>query len=303
MDLFNIYKTKVCSFGIKIIYDDIRYHNLRSIPVLNYLGYKRFTYPKSWQGYDIDLIPYEYIKDRELDAEFLPKNLVCITNQYYEREESQFSINKTIKKYLADRESNLVLVIDKKDLDIKGKLRPLDEEYFINCIFTLEDIYQSIEERYLLQDLHFKFHNTRNLFFQEMSILIKEISNDEVINFKDFFELIFDYPYLPLWNFFIEIFGFKGFNIPATKNERKPLKNFFMRRIEQKDLKLERMLKRFIDNLNLKYIHLLNPHLLKKTVHSNFKDKIDEFIKKILTIDDESIRNRLLIYLKDYYIN
>jgi len=300
LDILNFYKLKVCNPGIKIIYDNIQYHDLRSFPLLNYFGFNFFTYPYSWwKVFKADFLPYQYIPDRSLTAENLPKNLVCITNQYYETNEPIYSINKTIKKFITKSENNLVLLLDKKNLEIKGKVRPLDEEAFIQCAYSYEEIYNEIKKKYYDVGFEFLFQNTKNLFFQDMAILISEISDEEIKNFKDFFNNIYKYPYSPIWPFFTKIFGRKGSSIPTTRIERETLTKFFQRRFELKQSKLEKILKKFLEELNLTYLHLLDPILLRRNVNANFSQKIEKFKRRIYNIqDDDILRNKFLSYIK-----
>ena len=297
MNIFDIYKAKICSSGIKIIYDETEYHYLRSIPLLNFLGYDLFTYPYSWSVYNSDFTSYKYIIDKELRVKKLPEKLVCITNQYYEKQETQFSINKTIKKYLLNPNCSLLLFLDKKDLEIQGKLRPLNEEHFIKYVYSYDEIYRNIREKYEDEGLDFTFHNTKNLYFQDISILIQKISNDEVVNYRDLFENMCLYPYLPIWGFFTKIFGTKGHYIPAKKNEKKILLSFFQKRIELRSTRLEKSVKIFLDELIQRYIHCLNPVLLRQNIKVNFQTQIDEFKKTVKNFKDELIRKRFLAYL------
>ena len=130
-----------------------------------------------------------------------------------------------------------------------------------------------------------------------VSILIQKISNEEVINYRDLLENMCLYPYLPIWSFFTKIFGTKGHDIPATKNEKKTLLSFFEKRIELRGKRLEKSVKIFLDELIQRYNHCLNPVLLSQNIKVNFHRQIDEFKKAVKSFKDELIRKRFLAYL------
>ncbi len=297
LDLFEIYKSKICSTGIKIIYDSVEYTYLRTIPLLNYFSFNIFTYPYSWRGgYNNDFSDYQYILDKFLMSDNLPENLVCITNQYYEENEQQYSINKTIRKYLKNKNHNLIIVIDKKNLSIKGKFRPLDEEYFIHFIYSYDELYQNLRQKYNQEGFSFSFQNSKNLFFQELSILIELISNDKIVNFKDLFENLIYYPYLPIWHFFSQLFGRKGTSIPSSRREIAQLANFFQIRFEMKKSKIEKILKKFLEELSLTNIHLLDPVNIRKIIKNGFSQELEKFKNRINNIQDKTMKRRF------YYI-
>ena len=217
---------------------------------------------------------------------------MCITNQYYEEYEQQFSINKTIRKYLKNKNHNLIIVIDKKNLSIKGKFRPLDEEYFIHFTYSYDELYQNLREKYNLEGFSFSFQNSKNLFFQELSILIELISNDKIVNFRDLFENLFYYPYLPIWHFFSQAFGRKGTSMPSSRKEIAQLANFFQIRFEMKKSKIEKILKKFLEDLSLTSIHLLDPINIRKIVKNGFSQELGKFKNRINKIQDETMKRR-----------
>ena len=301
-DRFNIYKTKITSpsYGIKLIQDNIDPHNLRSLSAFNLFGFMLFTYPKSWNVFNKDFIFGQYILDRNINEKNIPHNLICITNQYYEMFESQFSINKTIRKYLRHPKKNLLLILDKKKLLLKGKVRSLDEEQFVKSIFTYEEIYHEINSIYELNNFQFLFQNSKNLYFQDMAILINEISGVKIKNFSEFFDKIFEFPYLPIWSFFTQIFGPKCLYLPSTEIEYKYLINFFLKRIELKYSEIGALLKKLVNQLRSTRVAFLNPNLRKKMMDSTFYRNLVILDDKIMNLNDELLKNRFYQYI--YYL-
>lgn len=289
----------MCSPGIKILHDNIKYHNLRSIDLLSYFGFDLFTYPHSWRVYNADFTPYRYILDKNLNSMDLPKFLVCITNQHYEESFSVYSIKKTINSFLANPENTLILVLDKSDLEIKGKFRPLDQEPFINCNFSFEEIYSQVKGSYKAEQFEFIFHNSKNLFFQDMTILVSEISNEDVKNFKEIFENIYKFPYLPIWSFFTESFGRKGEKLYATKNELKRIITFFRRRVEVSESIMKGSLRLFLDEI-ISNLDFIEPIINRKKVRAAFLPQIKKFAERVKNIEDELLRNRLIKYIEKY---
>ncbi|MHA1232444.1 MAG: hypothetical protein ACTSPQ_17575 [Candidatus Helarchaeota archaeon] len=297
MDKFEIYKSKIISYqyGIKLIYDEIKYHHLRALGLMEFFGFDKFTYPRSWR-YLSDIYNGTYILDRDLNKNNLPQNLVCITNQYYEIYESQFSINHTIRKYLSSLDKNLVIITDKKKFNIRGKQRPLDEEYFIECIFSYENLYNEVNKYYENYGLQLILQNTKNLYFQDMSLLIYEISNIEINTIKEFFENLFQFPYLPIWNYFTLVFGSKGQNLPLIKYDLNNLTNFFNRRLEIRNSVLKRILKKFSEQLFLEHIELLDMRIRKNKISNEIKEKIRKFKNKISSLNEELLERRFKKY-------
>jgi len=303
LNVFEIYRNELDSPGIKIIYDIKEFHHLRSIPLLNYFRLNIFTFPYSWRkAFQNDIFTYEYILDRNLDKKNLPRNLVCISIQYYETNESVYSINKTIKKFIANPTHNLILVLDRKDLEIKGKVRPLDEEEFIRNTYSFEELYEIVKERYKNEGFKFNFHNSHNLYFQDLTILISKISNEDVRDFKKMFKNLINYPYLPVWNFFTSILGRK---YEKMNNFREMIENlvvFFKRRLEIKASIVKKTMHDLLDQLN-NHVDLLDPSTRKRLTIENFSEQIKIFKKRIETINDPLLKMRYLNYIENMFKN
>ncbi|MHA1756752.1 MAG: hypothetical protein ACTSVV_08285 [Promethearchaeota archaeon] len=294
--IFN--KLKSPKYGIKLIYDDIEKAHLRSLGAIDFFGFNQYTFPKSWKIYETDIYNGQFILDRNLNSDNLPPHLICLTNQYYETYESMYSINKTIKLYLNNTYKNLILVVDTEKLWIKGKVRPLNEEPFINEIFSYDDLFKIIQKEYENNNFYFLLQDTKNLYFQDLSILIDKICNEEINRLEDLFNNIFKYPFLPIWNFFSSIFGQKGSNIPLQNEQFSKFLKFFIRRIETKESKLKKILKNFINELYPNNIDYLDENLRKNKLTNQIYNNASKFYKKILMIDQPLLKRRFFKFYK-----
>ncbi|MHA1327031.1 MAG: hypothetical protein ACTSRH_06885 [Promethearchaeota archaeon] len=302
MKKFNILYDIITSptYGIKLIHDEIKYHNLRSQSLMEFFGFEKFTYPKSWiyssDTHLYDIYYGEYILDRKLLKNNLPDNLICITVQYYEENESQYSINHTIRKYLNARNKNLVIITDEKNFEIRGKQRPLNEEYFINHILSYDKLFNEVLNYYMNFGFHLKLQNSKNLYFHDMSLLIYEITNIEITSFKEFYNNLFQFPFLPIWNFFTNIFGKKGQKLPLMKTDLERLTNFFIKRLEVQNSILKSLLKNFTEDLYSKHIEFLDEKLRNRKITSEMRKNIRIFKKKISNLKEKLIQKRFIKY-------
>ncbi|MHA1280970.1 MAG: hypothetical protein ACTSQP_00575 [Promethearchaeota archaeon] len=293
MNRINIYFENILSTGIHIVYDNVNYHHLRSIPFLYHLNFTNYTYPKKWNNLNKDFIPYNYILDRDILRDNLPEKLVCITNQYYEINESQYSINKTIKKFI-NSPNTLILVLDKRNFEIMGKMRPLEEENFITYIYSYDELYNMIRQLYQNEGFSFILKNTKNLFFQDNALLLNEIDGIEINTFDDFFKNLINCPYLPIWDFFSYIFGIRGEYLEREKIKK--LISFLRYRIELKYSQLKKFINSLFDNL-LDNTHYLDPVYRIKITKEGYNNEFNNFRRKLEEIKNELLKQKFLKYL------
>ncbi len=190
--------------------ENSRWHLLRGLPALQYLGVSDFTYPTSWcqfnRGKRYTESDYEYHVVSGIPEIPTPEpDFGAITNGYYENE-TPYTIKHLIDRYT--RTDQLLLVLsDAKRLTPQGGRRPLYQEPFVDAIGSYESIYQSFERVYKESGWQLPLSDTKNLYIQDNAILYEFVTDETVSTTTELFEILPEAPFLPLYDVFAPIFG------------------------------------------------------------------------------------------------
>jgi hypothetical protein len=203
--------------GVYFIYDELnRSKNreklcaLRKYPALLRLGWDRMTCPKSWQKVDqwttnqfeLEAPEFVHMDDVEIPPE---RDLVAISDQYYEDKLPLFSLSAIINSYTRNS-ARMVVGTESKDFQMSGTTRPLREMDFLERTLNYHNIYEAFETRYQELGYRFPVKHSLNVFVQENALLFEEVTGSQVSSLLEFFEVLPEAPYLPIWRTFSDIF-------------------------------------------------------------------------------------------------
>ena len=203
--------------GVYFVYDELNRSEereklcaLRKYPALLRLGWDRMTCPKSWQKVDqwatnqFELEAPEFIHMD--DIEIPPKrDLVAISDQYYEDKLPLFSLSSIINSYTRNS-ARMVVGAESKDFQINSTIRPLREMDFIKQEFNYRRVYEAFETRYEEFGYQFSVKHSLNVFVQENALLFEEVTGSRINSLLEFFEVLPEAPYLPIWQTLSDIF-------------------------------------------------------------------------------------------------
>ncbi|UTF55587.1 hypothetical protein [Natronosalvus rutilus] len=203
--------------GVYFIYDELyrsekreKLCALRKYPALFRLGWDRMTCPKSWQKVDqwetnqFELEAPEFVHMD--DVEIPPKrDLVAISDQYYEDKLPLFSLSSIINSYTRSS-ARMIVGAGSKDFQMSGTIRPLREMDFLKRELNYYRVYEAFETRYEEFGYQFPVKHSLNIFVQENALLFEEVTGRRVSSLPKFFEILPEAPYLPIWRTFSDIF-------------------------------------------------------------------------------------------------
>jgi hypothetical protein len=233
--------SKTQDAAVGYIWDPIensRWHLLRGLPALQYMGISDFTYPTSWcqfnRGKRYTESDYEYhVVSGIPDVPDPAPDFGAITNRYYETE-TPYTI-----KYLIDRyttvDALLLVLTDDKRLTPQGGRRPLYQEPFVEAVGSYESIYQTFEEAYSEAGWDLPLTDTKNLFIQDNAILYEYVTDEAVSTTTELFTVLPEAPFLPLYDVFTELFGREdepGASPLGSEDEIVELARWLRRRVE-----------------------------------------------------------------------
>jgi hypothetical protein len=199
--------------GVGYLWDPIensRWHLLRGLPALQYLGISDFTYPTSWcqfnRGKRYTESAYEYhVVSGIPDVPTPEPEFGAITNKYYETE-TPYTIKHLIDRYT--RTDQLLFVLaDEKRLTPQGGRRPLYQEPFVDAIGSYESVYNAFAQAYREAGWKFPLSDTKNIYIQDNAILHEFVTGEVVSTTTKLFDRLPEAPFLPLYDAFMPIFG------------------------------------------------------------------------------------------------
>lgn len=190
--------------------ENSRWHLLRGLPALQYLGISDFTYPTSWcqfnRGKRYTESDYKYhVVSGIPDIPTPEPEFGAITNRYYETE-TQYTIKHLIDRYTRADELLFVLA-DEKRLTPQGGRRPLYQEPFVDAIGSYESVYNAFTKAYREAGWKFPLSDTKNLYVQDNAILYEFVTDETVSTTTELFEVLPEAPFLPLYDVFASLFG------------------------------------------------------------------------------------------------
>jgi hypothetical protein len=227
--------------AVGYIWDPIensRWHLLRGLPALQYMGISDFTYPTTWcqfnRGKRYTESDYEYhVVSRIPDVPDPAPDFGAITNRYYETE-TPYTIKYLIDQYTAV-DALLLVLTDNKRLTPQGGRRPLYQEPFVEAIGSYESIYQTFTEVYSEAGWPLPLTDTKNLFIQDNATLYEYVLDETVSTTTELFTILPEAPFLPLYDVFTELFGRTdelGASPLGSEDEIDELDRWLRRRIE-----------------------------------------------------------------------
>jgi len=227
--------------AVGYIWDPIensRWHLLRGLPALQYMGISDFTYPTTWcqfnRGKRYTESDYEYhVVSRIPDVPDPAPDFGAITNRYYETE-TPYTIKYLIDRYTAV-DALLLVLTDNKRLTPQGGRRPLYQEPFVEAIGSYESIYQTFTEVYSEAGWPLPLTDTKNLFIQDNATLYEYVLDETVSTTTELFTVLPETPFLPLYDVFTELFGRTdelGASPLGSEDEIDELARWLRRRIE-----------------------------------------------------------------------
>jgi hypothetical protein len=182
------------------------HRQLRALPAMAYLGYKVFTYPKSWsqlagtETYSL----FEHSHTHINDMNVLDAPTCVITNQNYE--EHTPNTIAALRNIPRAEEGRLAICADQRKFQIQGAKRPLRDQHNV-ITRSYEEVYDTFEEHYAEEGYTMPLSDTRNLFLQDNAILYQEVSESTVNGSVELLEVVSEAPYLPLYGSLCRIFN------------------------------------------------------------------------------------------------
>lgn len=190
--------------------ENSRWHLLRALPAMGYLGISEFTYPTSWcqfnRGSRYTEFDYDYhVVSGMPDIPDPEPDLGAVTNRYYETE-TQYTIKYLINRYTYV-DTLLLVLADEKQFTPQGGRRPLYQEPFVESIGTYESLYQTFEDVYNATDWDLPLTDTKNLYMQDNANLYEFVTDDSVSTTVELFDVLPEAPFLPLYDACSDIFA------------------------------------------------------------------------------------------------
>lgn len=203
--------------GVYFVYDELNRSEkreklcaLRKYPALLRLGWNRMTCPKSWQKVDqwstnqfeFEAPEFFHMNEVEIPPE---RDLTAISDQYYEDKLPLFSLSSIINSYTRSS-ARMVVGAGSKNFQINGTNRPLREMGFLKEELNYRQVYEAFETRYEELGYRFPIKHSMNVFVQENALLFEEVTGKRVDSLLEFFEVLPETPYLPIWRTLSDIF-------------------------------------------------------------------------------------------------
>jgi hypothetical protein len=231
--------------GVYFVYDELNRNEareklcaLRKYPALLRLGFHRLTCPKSWQKIDqwsSDQFEFEAPEFVHMDdiAESPDRDLAAISDQYYEDKLPVFSLSQVVDRYTVS-DARMVVGGDDRSFETAGAHRPLSEMEFVEEAYNYRDVYSAFENRYKGLGYHFPLDYCLNVYVQENALLYELVTDNSIRSTSDFFDILPEAPYLPVWTDFTQIFtaGVDHGTRLLDDTERTGLAKWLRRRIE-----------------------------------------------------------------------
>lgn len=218
------------------------FRQLRILPAMSYLGYKVFTYPKSWsQLAGTETYPlFDHSHTNITNMDVLDGPTCVITNHNYE-ENTPDTIGKLRNVPRVD-DGRLAICADQKNFRIQGAKRPLRDQHNV-ITRSYQDIYDIFEEHYAEAGYTMPLSDTKNLFLQDNAILFEEVSGSAVHGSEELFDVLSDAPYLPLYESLCRVFNRDDSfgSSPLTADEVSEFMKWMRRRVEWDNKTAERV--------------------------------------------------------------
>lgn len=231
---------------VAIVHDDVPetyWWLLRSLPALNYIGFKTFTFPTLWRTLNTgsrfefysdqyDYLEYDYKVLGQIEQESFDNDLTVITNEYYESE-TQYSIDHLVSRY-SSRPETLLIVTDSKRFTPRGGQRPLYQEQFVERVGSYDRLYQGFKSIYEEAGWQFPLIDTKNIYLQDNANLYEFVEATQLETAEELFEVLPETPYLPLYDVFSRIFAREDEygSVPLDEDDVTGLQRWLRRRIE-----------------------------------------------------------------------
>ncbi len=193
-DFIDYYTNKIKSNKYILIIEENIGSLLRSIPILQLLGVKDFTYPIGWRKISkkykqFTPIPHEFVHiDQILEENKGSEQKYCmISKSRY----GDYSFDYAIHKILISAKHDYLFVLNEQDAckkTLSGFVRPVKEtELFHENYFTYyTEMYQRIVKT-LKENYNWKldFTQTQNLFLNNLAYIFNEIDNKKFDTVKE----------------------------------------------------------------------------------------------------------------------